>query len=282
MNIEEAKAPLGVWGKNFILEIIGFNIESCRIAQAAGANRIELCDNPNEGGTTPSYGFIKAARKLLQIPLYPMIHPRGGDFFYTDAEFEIIKTDIKLCKESGCDGVVIGVLNKDGSVDKKRTAQLVELAYPMGVTFHRAFDRCANPFEALEKIIDIGCERILTSGQHEKAMDGAALLSDLIKQADERIIIMPGSGVNSNNIIELAQKTGAKEFHTSARVWKNSSMEHTNSAMNETLQTVLVDEEEVRKLVGQLSALRNHTNHPDSYRDQSQTIPITPVNPFLN
>ena len=238
-----------------VLEIIGFNIESCRIAQTAGANRIELCDNPNEGGTTPSYGFIKAARKLLQIPLYPMIHSRGGDFLYTDAEFDIIKTDVSMCKKLGCDGVVIGALNKDGSVDKKRTAQLVELAYPMGVTFHRAFERCANPFEALEHIIDIGCERILTSGQHEKAMDGTALISDLIKQADERIIIMPGSGVNSSNIIELAQKTGAIEFHTSARVWTNSNMEHINRTMNENLQTVSVDEDEVRKLVEKLSVI---------------------------
>lgn len=251
MSINDIKGPLGVG----VLEIIGFNIESCRIAQSAGASRIELCDNPNEGGTTPSCGFIKAARELLQIDLYPMIHPRGGDFFYTDAEFDIIKTDVKLCKDLGCDGVVIGILKKDGSVDKKRTAQLVELAYPMGVTFHRAFDRCANPFEALEHIINIGCERILTSGQQEKAIDGIALISDLIKQADERIIIMPGSGVNSNNIIELAAKTGAIEFHTSARIWTDTKMEHTNSTMNENLQSVSVDEEEVKKLVKQLSLM---------------------------
>jgi copper homeostasis protein len=240
-----------------ILEIISFNIESCCIAQAAGANRIELCDNPNEGGTTPSYGFIKAARKLLQIPLYAMIHPRGGDFLYAADEFDIMKTDIAHCKELGCDGVVFGLLNQDGSIDKKRTVQLVELAYPMGVTFHRAFDRCVNPFEAMEHIINIGCERILTSGQHEKAMDGTALISDLIKQADERIIIMPGSGINSNNIIELAEKTGASEFHTSARVWKNSNMEHLNYAMNENLQSVTINEEEVRILVEQLSAMSN-------------------------
>jgi copper homeostasis protein len=240
-----------------ILEIISFNIESCRIAQAAGASRIELCDNPNEGGTTPSYGFIKAARKLLQIPLYCMIRPRGGDFLYSTDEFEIMKTDIAHCKELGCDGVVFGLLNKYGSVDKKRTGQLVELAYPMGVTFHRAFDRCANPFEAMEHIIDIGCERILTSGQHEKAMDGISLISDLIRQADERIIIMPGSGVNSKNIIELAQKTGATEFHTSARIQYKSKMEHMNSSMNENLQTVSAGEEEVRKLVEQLSVISN-------------------------
>jgi copper homeostasis protein len=230
------------------LEIIGFNIEGCRIAQAAGANRIELCDNPTEGGTTPSYGFIKAARELLTIQLYPMINPRGGDFFYSDDDFNIIKTDIKICKELGCDGVVIGILTADGSIDQKRTAQLVELAYPMGVTFHRAFDRCANPFEALEKIIEIGCERILTSGQQPTAPEGVTLLADLIKQADNRIIIMPGSGVRSNNIVQLAQQTGATQFHSSARIWQNSSMQYINDSMNENLQSVTVDEEEVRKM----------------------------------
>jgi len=239
----------------FTLEIIGFNIDGCRIAQSAGANRIELCDNPTEGGSTPSYGFIKAARELLDIQLYPMIHPRGGDFFYSDADFNIIKTDVKICKELGCDGVVIGVLNADGSIDKKRTAQLVEVAYPMGVTFHRAFDRCANPFEALEHIIDIGCERILTSGQQPTAPEGTELISQLIRQADNRIIIMPGSGVRSNNIVELAKRTGATEFHTSARLWKNSTMEHINASMNESLQSVTVDEGEVRKLAALLDKL---------------------------
>ena len=125
----------------FKLEVIGFNIESCIVAQAAGAHRIELCDNPEEGGTTPSYGFIKAAREKLQIALFPIIRPRGGDFLYSNEEFEIMKTDIKRCNQLGCDGVVIGMLNADGTVDKKRNASLVELAYPLGVTFHRAFDR---------------------------------------------------------------------------------------------------------------------------------------------
>lgn len=241
--------------KKSVLEIIGFNIEGCRIAQAAGAGRIELCDNPTEGGSTPSYGFIKAARELLNIQLYPMIHPRGGDFCYSEEDFNIIKTDINICKELGCDGVVIGVLKTDGSIDKKRTARLVELAYPMGVTFHRAFDRCADPFEALEHIIEIGCERILTSGQQPTAPEGATLISELIKQADERIIIMPGSGVRSNNIAVLAQQTGAIEFHTSARILKNSTMQYINDAMKENLDSVTVDEAEVRRLEQLLAQL---------------------------
>ena len=250
MNLQDNGTPSGDGG----LEIIGFNIESCRIAQTAGAGRVELCDNPMEGGSTPSYGFIKAARQLLQIQLYPMIHPRGGDFFYSSADFEIIKTDIKVCKDLGCDGVVLGVLNEDGTIDKKRMFQLVQLAYPMQVTFHRAFDRCTHPFEALEDIIEMGCERILTSGQHPTAMEGAAVISELIKQAGERIIIMPGSGVRSSNIIELVQKTGAREFHASSRLWVDSKMKHINFSMNESIQSVTVEEEEVKSMLALLKS----------------------------
>ncbi len=240
---------------DFKLEVIGFNIESCILAQHAGANRIELCDNPGDGGTTPSYGFIKAVSEKLQIQLYPIIRPRGGDFFYTDAEFEVIKTDVKICKELGCDGMVIGMLNADGSVDKERCRQLVELAYPLGVTFHRAFDRTADAFKAMEDIIEIGCERILTSGQMPNALDGAELISKLIKQSDERIIIMPGSGVRSNNIIELAKKTGAIEFHTSARMNFESKMNFTNEAMKENLKTVSADMDEIKNIITNLKSL---------------------------
>lgn len=233
----------------FLLEVIGFNIESCILAQAAGAHRIELCDNPGEGGTTPSYGFIKAAREHLQIALYPIIRPRGGDFFYTDAEFDVMKADVKICKDLGCDGVVIGILNADGTVDKERCRELVALAYPMGVTFHRAFDRVKDAAQALEDVIETGCERILTSGLVPNALDGAVTLAALIKQADERIIIMPGSGVRADNIIELAQKTGAVEFHTSARMNIDSKMEYTNEGMKENLKTVTVDEAEIKEIM---------------------------------
>lgn len=234
---------------NFKLEVIGFNIESCILAQAAGAHRIELCDNPGEGGTTPSYGFIKAAHENLQIELYPIIRPRGGDFFYSDAEFEVMKADVKICKELGCDGVVIGILNADGIVDKEKCKQLVALAYPMGVTFHRAFDRVTDARQALEDIIEIGCERILTSGLVPNALDGAEILAALIKQADERIIIMPGSGVRADNIIELAKKTGAVEFHTSARMNIDSKMNYTNEGMKESLKSIVVNETEIKEII---------------------------------
>lgn len=240
---------------NFKLEVIGFTIEGCILAQSAGAHRIELCDNPGEGGTTPSYGFIEAARKKLNISLFPIIRPRGGDFFYSDEEFEIMKADVKLCRQLGCDGVVIGMLNADGTVDKKRNAALVALAYPLGVTFHRAFDRTADAANALEDIIEIGCERILTSGQRPNAMDGADLIAQLVKQADGRIIIMPGSGVRSGNIIELAKKTGATEFHTSARININGGMSYSNPAMNENLRSVTVDTDEVKMIITNLKTV---------------------------
>lgn len=163
--------------------------------------------------------------------------------------------EIEYCKQVGCNGVVLGILQADGSVDKARCALLVEAAYPLGVTFHRAFDWSANPFEALETIIGIGCERILTSGQRPKAYEGVALIDQLVREADERIVIMPGSGVRSANIAEIAEKTGASEFHTSARILKASAMAFVNAAMKESQDMVMVDADEVRKIKDGLAAL---------------------------
>ena len=236
-----------VWRGN--LEIIGFTIEGCIMAQSAGAHRIELCDSPADGGTTASYGFIKAAREKLQIELFPIIRPGGGDFLYSDDEFEIMKTDVKLCKDLGCDGVVIGMLTKDGKVDKKRCSVLADYAYPLVVTFHRAFDRTVDAFEALEDIIEIGCERILTSGQKPNTLEGATLIKLLIEKADDRIIIMPGSGVTSENIMEIAETTGAVEFHSSARVKIKSRMEYNDPGLNENLESFVVDEDEIKRMV---------------------------------
>lgn len=234
------------------LEIIAFNIDSCTKAQNAGANRIELCDNPSEGGTTPSYGFIKAARKILGIDLFPIIRPRGGDFLYSQNEFEVMKTDIQICKDLGCDGVVIGMLHEDATIDKIRCAALVNIAYPMSVTFHRAFDRVADSAQALEDLIEIGCERILTSGFYPSAIDGAENIKNLIKLADDRIIIMPGSGVKAVNIKALLEKTGATEIHSSARKMIDSNMKYFSATMNEHLQSVDLDEDEVRQMVLQI------------------------------
>ena len=238
---------------DFKLEVIAFNIESCRLALSGKAHRIELCDNQADGGTTPSYGFIKSARNFSDIELYPIIRPRGGDFLYSDEEYNIMKDDILVCKQLGCDGVVTGLLNADGLVDKKRTAYLVELAYPMGVTFHRAFDRTNDAFQAMEDIIEIGCERILTSGQKPTALEGLDLITELIIKSDNRIIIMPGSGLRTDNIVSIAKQTGATEFHSSARTFINSKMNFNNPAMNEQMKNVQLDENEVLSMFKALS-----------------------------
>lgn len=241
---------------SYKLEVIAFSIESCSIIQKAGAHRIELCDNPGEGGTTPSYGMIKKARELASIELYTMIRPRGGDFLYNADEFNAMKEDIQLCKQLGCDGVVFGLLNADGTVDKARTATLVELAYPMGVTFHRAFDRTRDALEALDTLIELGCERVLTSGLHPNVTAGKNTLKQLVTAADQRIIIMPGSGVRHTNLAELARFTGAVELHTSARTNLASGMNYLNKQMNEDLSSVTVDEAEVLACVQVLNQLQ--------------------------
>jgi copper homeostasis protein len=238
-----------------LLEICAFNLPAALAAQRAGADRIEFCAGPEEGGLTPSAGLIRTAREKLQIPVYPIIRPREGDFLYSEEEFSVMLRDVELCRGLGCDGVVIGMLLADGRVDEARCGRLVETAYPMGVTFHRAFDRAADPFVALETIIRIGCERILTSGQRPVAMEGAELLRELVREADERIVIMPGSGVRASNVAELAAKTGVVEFHTTARVRLASAMEFVNGAMQEDLSMVMPSEEEIRRLKEIISAL---------------------------
>ncbi len=238
----------------YLLETIAFNIESCLIAERCGVSRIELCDSHTEGGTTPSYGFIQAARKKLSIDLFPIIRPRGGDFLYSKDEFDIMKADVAMCKNLGCNGIVIGLLCRDATVDKLRVATLVKIAYPMEVTFHRAFDRITNVEQALTDIIDIGCTRILTSGQYPTALEGIYNLKKLVSLACSNIIIMPGSGVKANNIVELAQQTGAVEFHSSARKLVDSKMTEFNSKMNENMQQIMADENEIKAMV---SALKN-------------------------
>ena len=214
--------------KKITLEICAASVASCTAAQEGGADRIELCDNLLEGGTTPGYATILTAREKVSIALYPIIRPRGGDFLYDETEFSIMKKDIQLCKQAGCDGVVIGLLTPAGKVDKERTRELVELAWPMGVTFHRAFDMTDDPFEALEDIISTGCERILTSGQRNTAPEGAALIAQLVNKAAGRISIMAGSGVREHNIAELVRTSGATEFHTTAKAYIDSRMVYRN------------------------------------------------------
>jgi copper homeostasis protein len=236
-----------------ILEIAVFNIDSAIQAAQAGADRLELCENPHDGGTTPSYGFMKTVRELVSIPIFPIIRPHGGDFLYSESAYRVMQKDIALAKELGFEGVVLGLLNLDGSIDADRTAKLVSLAYPMEVTFHRAFDRCIQPMEALETIIQTGCSRILTSGQEPNAFDAKELIQQLVQQATDRIIIMPGSGVRASNIQELASFTGAQELHSSARKLVPSSMKFVVESMQESLQNCLVDSEEIQQMKLQLA-----------------------------
>ncbi len=232
-----------------ILEIAVFSVEAALSAINAGADRIEFCENPGEGGTTPSYGSLVTLKKLTTKPVFPIIRPRGGDFLYTDVEYECIKADILIAKELGYPGVVIGLLNADGSIDVKRTTALVELAAPMQVTFHRAFDRCSDPFQGLEDIITAGCKRILTSGQVPNAHDALPLLNQLVEKANGRIIIMPGSGVRASNIQEIIKVTKATEVHSSARIVKASDMQFQQPSMQENLISYQVNEQEVAAML---------------------------------
>lgn len=219
--------------EEFKFEICANSVESCLAAQEGGADRVELCAGIPEGGTTPSYGEIKLARKLLtKTKLHVIIRPRGGDFLYTPLELERMEEDIRICRELGVDGVVFGCLTEEGEIDREANRRLVELARPMSVTFHRAFDRTADPMKALEDIISLGCNRILTSGQQPKAIDGINLLAQLEKKLKEYpqppIQLLAGSGVNEENIRQIFDATGIHEYHFSARVNVVSKMKHYN------------------------------------------------------
>lgn len=200
--------------KGFTLEVCANSVQSAINAQIAGAKRIELCENLFIGGTTPSYGCIKITRERVDIAINILIRPRIGDFLYSDIEFEQIKNDILVAKQLGVNGIVCGILLPNGEVDTERTAELVELSKPLTFTFHRAFDFTPDPYKALEDIIKTGATHILTSGQKNKAADSVDLLSELVKKAANRIVIMPGSGINADTI-KLIVNTGAKEFHMS-------------------------------------------------------------------
>lgn len=197
------------------LEICANSYQSAINAQKAGAHRIELCSELSIGGITPSYGLIKQVVKSLSIPVFVLIRPRSGNFTYSDDEFEIIKQDIQVCKKLGVNGIVSGVLNHDNTINVERTKELVELSKPMEFTFHRAFDCVPNPQEALEQLIELRVERVLSSGQESKAIEGLGLLKELLAQAKNRIKILVGSGVNSQNAHEF-KKAGFEEIHASA------------------------------------------------------------------
>jgi copper homeostasis protein len=198
------------------LEIACFNAESAVIAQQNGADRVELCANMLEGGTTPNFEIARKVRDELTIKMNVMIRPRGGDFVYTDAEFEQMKYEIVQFKKINVDGFVFGILNVDNSFNEERNKELVALASPVPCTFHRAFDVVLNVYESLESLIDCGFQTVLTSGQGENVMEGIEVLQTLVKKANGRIIVMPGGGLRSTNIEALDQKVKASFYHSSA------------------------------------------------------------------
>jgi copper homeostasis protein len=200
-------------------------------AERGGADRVELCDNLLEGGTTPSAGCIKVTRRGLKIGLQVIIRPRGGDFLFNDTEMEVMREDVRMAKELGADGVVIGCLTAEGEIDQVRTQELLALARPMNVTFHRAFDMCRDPRKALEELIALGANRVLTSGQESTCLEGMELLAALQKQAAGRIIVMPGGGITPRNIQKIIAGTGVTEVHLSARSTVESGMKYRNSSV---------------------------------------------------
>lgn len=213
------------------IEIVVYNIESALKAQEGGADRIELCDNPGEGGTTPSFGTIESVRQNMNLDVFVMIRPRGGDFHYSNYEFHCMKRDIDQCQKLSADGVVFGILNADGTLDKKRCKELIDRARPMKVTCHRAFDMTSDPFQTLEDCIEVGFDRILTSGHQLTAAKGIDLIAELVKRANGRIAIMPGSGVNEEVVEKIVSATHVKEIHFSAVAYRASAMQYRNLAI---------------------------------------------------
>jgi copper homeostasis protein len=210
------------------IEICVDSVESAVAAEAGGADRVELCDNLLEGGTTPSAGAIEVARRLVRIGLHVIVRPRGGDFLYSDVEFETMRLDIATAKRLGVDGIVIGVLDAAGDVDLVRTRELVALARPMSVTFHRAFDVCRDPFRALEDIVSAGADRILTSGQEPTGLEGAELIAELVNRAGSRIKIIGCGDLSERNLAKFIARTGVSEVHFTAFSGTESKMKHRN------------------------------------------------------
>ena len=210
------------------VEVCLDSADSAAAAAEGGADRVELCANLLEGGTTPSAGMIHATRRAIDIGLMVMIRPRGGDFCPTEREFEVMEHDIAVAAEAGADGVVFGLLEADGTVDRCRTARLLELARPLSVTFHRAFDMTRDPFEALETLIDLGVDRILTSGQEPSVLEGADLIRELVTRAGDRVTILPGCGITPRNLLRVVRETGAAEVHIVGTETVASPMAHRN------------------------------------------------------
>ena len=212
-----------------LIEVLVDSVASARAAQAGGADRLEVCQNLFEGGTTPSAGLLKALRAAVDLPMNVMIRPRGGDFCYSADEFEVMRHDIVAAKELGANGIVLGLLNPDGTVDAVRTAELITLAWPLPVTFHRAIDMARDLGEALETLVGLGVDRVLTSGGEATVWEGVDAIASLMERAAGRIVVMPGGGIREHNVQKVLARTGAREVHVSGSRAVESRMEHRNT-----------------------------------------------------
>jgi len=247
-----------------LLEVCVNSVESALAAERGGANRVELCDNINEGGTTPSLGMVSTVRKRISIGLNVLIRPRGGDFLYNSDEIEIIKTDILALKNIGVDGFVFGCLTSDGNVDIKLCSQLIEICYPQKTTFHRAYDMTENANKAFDDINRLGFDYLLTSGQKQTVYLGSELIANLIKKYDKsNCKIMPGGGVNEENITNIAQFTKAQAFHVSLRKTVKSKMKFRKNSVimgklteKEEYEHYITDENRVKKIVEILKQIK--------------------------
>lgn len=235
-----------------LLEIAAGSLASAQAAQEGAADRVELCGSLAEGGVTPSYGVLATTRDRVRLPLYVLIRPRGGDFLYNDAEFDSMRRDVETCVRLGCDGVVIGALDADGAIDP-RCHELAAAAAQLGVTFHRAFDASVDLQRSLEDVVALGCERILTSGGRTNAVLGADVIAGLVRLAAGRITIMAGAGIRAGNLADIARRTGAREFHGSARAVHRSPMRYRNPALQDlSPDTEQTSVDEVRAMKSQL------------------------------
>lgn len=250
------KVSCSMGRKDMALEVCVDSVRSAIAAEKGGAQRVELCDSLIEGGTTPSAGLIKITRENVAVGLHVLIRPRRGDFLYSDPEFGIMKHDIEVAKRLSADGVVVGILKEDGTVDVERMQELMELAHPLSVTFHRAFDLTPDPYKALDALIQLKVNRLLTSGQQETALEGVPLISELVERAGDRLVIMPGGGINGKNVGEIISKTGVQEVHASARKKVDGGMSFRKSIPRMSSLVHLSEYENLIADVNQVIAIR--------------------------
>ncbi|CAJ1067620.1 copper homeostasis protein cutC homolog isoform X1 [Xyrichtys novacula] len=217
--------------EGFLMEVCVDSVESAINAERGGAGRLELCSSLLEGGLTPSLGLLQIVKQYVKIPVYVMIRPRGGDFLYSDREVEVMRKDVELMKSHGADGLVLGALTEDGRVDAELCMEFLAAARPLPVTFHRAFDMVHDPAVALETLVSLGFQRVLTSGCDTSALEGLPVIKRLIDQAKGRIAIMPGGGITERNLQRILEGSGAQEFHCSARSSKDSAMKFRNTSV---------------------------------------------------